>query len=177
MRARATRVLRFPAVLDRCPFPSPWYVPQSRPWLRAHTYARCKRAFDVAVCLALVPLALPILLLCAILIRLDSPGPVFFAQRRTGQGGRRFRMFKLRTMVRDAEAQKERYLAINELSYPDFKIAADPRITRMGTVLRKTSLDELPQIWNVLRGDMTLVGPRPTSFSSSTYKPWHTARL
>jgi lipopolysaccharide/colanic/teichoic acid biosynthesis glycosyltransferase len=86
-------------------------------------------------------------------------------------------MYKLRTMVRDAESRKKEYLALNELSYPDFKIARDPRITRVGYLLRKTSLDELPQIFNVLKGDMTLVGPRPTSFSSSTYSSWHTARL
>jgi lipopolysaccharide/colanic/teichoic acid biosynthesis glycosyltransferase len=86
-------------------------------------------------------------------------------------------MYKLRTMVKNAEELKEKYMHLNLLTYPDFKIANDPRITRVGRFLRKTSLDELPQIFNVLRGDMTLVGPRPTSFKASTYSLWHTTRL
>ena len=177
MRTRGTRVLRFPALLERRPLPDPWYFSRREVWLSPAVYARCKRLFDVGVCLALLPFALSILVFCSLLIRLDSPGPVVFEQRRTGKGGRRFKMFKLRTMVRDAESLKDSFLSVNELTFPDFKIASDPRITRIGTVLRKTSLDELPQIFNVLQGTMTLVGPRPTSFSSSTYKSWHTARL
>jgi len=86
-------------------------------------------------------------------------------------------MFKLRTMVRDAEAIKAQLQALNELRYPDFKIANDPRVTRVGRFLRKSSLDELPQIFNVLWGAMTLVGPRPTSFVATTYRLWHTERL
>jgi lipopolysaccharide/colanic/teichoic acid biosynthesis glycosyltransferase len=120
---------------------------------------------------------LPMLAICCLAIRLDSPGPIFFFQFRTGRGGRRFKMYKLRTMVKNAEELKEKYMHLNLLTYPDFKIANDPRITRVGRFLRKTSLDELPQIFNVLRGDMTLVGPRPTSFKASTYSLWHTTRL
>jgi len=86
-------------------------------------------------------------------------------------------MFKLRTMVRNAEALKAQLLHLNSLTYPDFKIANDPRITTVGRWLRRTSLDELPQILNIIRGDMTMVGPRPTSFSAATYNLWHTARL
>jgi lipopolysaccharide/colanic/teichoic acid biosynthesis glycosyltransferase len=118
-----------------------------------------------------------ILAVCCLAIRLDSPGPIFFFQLRTGRGGRRFKMYKLRTMVKNAEELKEKYMHLNLLTYPDFKIANDPRITRVGRILRKTSLDELPQIFNVFRGDMALVGPRPTSFKASTYSLWHTARL
>lgn len=140
-------------------------------------YERAKRLLDVSICLAVLPLALPVLLICAIAIRLDSPGPVFFSQNRTGKGGRRFRMWKLRTMIQDAEAAKARYAHLNELTWPDFKITNDPRITRVGRFLRKSSLDELPQILNVLIGDMSLVGPRPTSFAADTYRLWHTARL
>jgi lipopolysaccharide/colanic/teichoic acid biosynthesis glycosyltransferase len=112
-----------------------------------------------------------------IMIKLDSPGPIFYIQQRTGKGGRRFNMLKLRTMVVGAEELKQELQHLNQLSYPDFKMADDPRITRAGRFFRKTSLDELPQLINVLKGDMSLVGPRPTSFSSSTYNLWHTARL
>ncbi len=140
-------------------------------------YLRAKRVVDVVVSLLLLPFVGVVLGLCALAIRLDSPGPVFFYQLRTGRGGRRFRMYKLRTMVKNAEELKARYAHLNVLSYPDFKIIDDPRVTRVGRVLRKTSLDELPQILNVLRGDMSLVGPRPTSFGAQTYRLWHTARL
>ena len=140
-------------------------------------YRRTKRALDLVVCLIVLPVVLVVLAICAIAIRLDRPGPVYFSQKRTGRGGRRFRMWKLRTMREDAEQLKEKYMHLNVLSYPDFKIVDDPRITRVGRVLRKTSLDELPQIFNVIAGDMSLVGPRPTSFSADTYRLWHTARL
>lgn len=140
-------------------------------------YQFTKRALDLGVCFAALPVALILLALCCLAIRLDSPGPVLFFQYRTGRGGRRFKMYKLRTMVKDADALKEKYMHLNLLTYPDFKIVDDPRITRVGKILRKTSLDELPQIFNVLSGEMTLVGPRPTSFSASTYSLWHTARL
>jgi lipopolysaccharide/colanic/teichoic acid biosynthesis glycosyltransferase len=86
-------------------------------------------------------------------------------------------MYKLRTMVHNAEELKAKYMHLNEHTYPDFKITNDPRVTRVGRVLRKLSLDELPQIFNVIRGDMSLVGPRPTSFKAETYRLWHTARL
>jgi lipopolysaccharide/colanic/teichoic acid biosynthesis glycosyltransferase len=141
------------------------------------TYRIAKRTLDLVVSLLLLPGVLLVLVLCAIAIRLDSPGPVFFFQQRTGRGGRRFRMWKLRTMRRDAEQLKQQYMHLNVLSYPDFKIVNDPRITRVGRLLRKTSLDELPQLFNVLTGDMSLVGPRPTSFGADTYRLWHTARL
>jgi lipopolysaccharide/colanic/teichoic acid biosynthesis glycosyltransferase len=100
-----------------------------------------------------------------------------FTQSRTGKGGRRFRMFKFRSMVPNAEDLKKELMHLNELQWPDFKITNDPRVTRFGRIMRKTSLDELPQILNVIRGDMSLVGPRPTSFSASTYQLWQTERL
>jgi lipopolysaccharide/colanic/teichoic acid biosynthesis glycosyltransferase len=96
---------------------------------------------------------------------------------RTGKHGRHFRMYKLRTMVNDAELLKLDCAHLNQRSWPDFKIVDDPRVTRVGRILRKTSLDELPQLFNVLKGDMSIVGPRPTSFAPETYQAWQTARL
>jgi lipopolysaccharide/colanic/teichoic acid biosynthesis glycosyltransferase len=113
----------------------------------------------------------------ALAVRLDSPGPVVFSQLRTGQHGRRFRMLKFRTMVENAEELKAQLAHLNVLEPPDFKVPDDPRITRVGRFLRRTHLDELPQLWNVLAGDMSLVGPRPTSFAADTYLLWHTERL
>jgi lipopolysaccharide/colanic/teichoic acid biosynthesis glycosyltransferase len=142
------------------------------------SYLAGKRAFDIAFCLLLLPVVAPLLLLCAIAIFFDSPtGPLYIAQVRTGKDGRPFRMYKFRTMVPDAEAMKAALAHLNELPWPDFKITNDPRITRVGRFLRQTSLDELPQLINVMKGDMTLVGPRPTSFAPSTYSVWHTYRL
>lgn len=151
--------------------------PVRRGRLEAETYERVKRALDLSLALIALPFALVVLALCAIAIRLDSPGPVLFKQSRTGRGGRRFGMYKLRTMVRDADARKAELAHLNELSFPDFKIRNDPRITRVGRFLRTSSLDELPQLLNVIRGDMSIVGPRPTSFTPETYRLWHTERL
>ena len=103
----------------------------------------------------------PILLLAALAVRVDSPGPPFFSQRRAGRGGRAFRMYKLRTMVRDAESQLPGLLSFDELAEPMFKLRNDPRVTRIGRVLRRASIDEIPQLLNVLKGEMSLVGPRP----------------
>jgi lipopolysaccharide/colanic/teichoic acid biosynthesis glycosyltransferase len=132
---------------------------------------------DIAICVALIPWLLPVMLLCAVAVWIDDPGPVLFPQWRTGRGGKRFRMWKFRTMRTNAEELKRQLAHLNELTWPDFKISNDPRITRVGKVLRKTSLDELPQLFNVLWGDMSLVGPRPTSFDVTTYQLWHTERL
>jgi lipopolysaccharide/colanic/teichoic acid biosynthesis glycosyltransferase len=140
-------------------------------------YQLVKRIFDILLCLLGLPLILPVMLICALLIWIDDRGPVFFKQLRTGKGGRRFPMYKFRTMVTNGEELKVKYAHLNELTWPDFKISNDPRVTRIGHILRKTSLDELPQLINVLKGDMSLVGPRPTSFDSSTYMLWHTERL
>ncbi len=120
-----------------------------------------KRALDVAGAAAGLILLAPLMLLIALAIKLTSPGPVFFVQERVGLHGRRFRMYKFRSMVADAEERLAEVLHLNEMSGPVFKIADDPRVTRVGRFLRRTSLDELPQLWNVLKGDMSLVGPRP----------------
>ena len=142
------------------------------PW-----FLRTKRAIDITLCVLISPVVLIVLTGCAIAIRLDSPGAVLFTQQRTGRDGVRFAMYKFRTMVHNAEELKPSLQHLNILPPPDFKIPNDPRITRVGTFLRKTSLDELPQILNVLRGEMSLVGPRPTSFHASTYSLWHSQRL
>jgi lipopolysaccharide/colanic/teichoic acid biosynthesis glycosyltransferase len=140
-------------------------------------YAVMKRVLDVVICLAALPIVVPLVLISALLIRLESPGPIVFAQMRTGQHGVRFPMYKFRTMVHNAEELKASLQHLNILPAPDFKIPNDPRITRIGGFLRQTSLDELPQILNVLRGEMTIVGPRPTSFAASCYQLWHSERL
>ncbi len=132
---------------------------------------------DVGICLLAMTLLVPILLMVALAVRLDSPGPILFRQQRTGRHGIRFGMYKFRTMVANAEELKASLAHLNILPPPDFKIIDDPRITRVGHFLRKTSLDELPQVLNVLRGEMSLVGPRPTSFAPSTYRLWHAERL
>jgi lipopolysaccharide/colanic/teichoic acid biosynthesis glycosyltransferase len=158
---------------------TPWYLeldPQRR-LIRGKAYRRIKRAIDILFCLMIAPFAVPLILLTILLVYVDSPGKVFFSQLRTGKGGRRFRMYKFRTMVPNAEELKLVYAHLNELTWPDFKITNDPRVTRIGKILRKTSLDELPQLLNVFKGDMSLVGPRPTSFAPDTYRLWHTERL
>ena len=124
-----------------------------------------KRAFDAVVSLTALILLSPVLVACAIAIKLDSPGPVFFRQRRVGKDDSRFEVLKFRSMFVDAERRKAEVAAMNfhggGTSFGMFKIKQDPRITRVGGFLRRTSLDELPQLVNVLRGEMSLVGPRP----------------
>jgi lipopolysaccharide/colanic/teichoic acid biosynthesis glycosyltransferase len=144
---------------------------------RSRFYARVKRGFDIAACILAAPLVLPIIFLCALAVRLSSPGPILFRQKRAGQGGRTIEMLKFRSMVADAEEQKASLKASKGMTGPDFKLEKDPRITWIGALMRKTSLDELPQLWNVFRGDMSLVGPRPTSFGVDTYQAWHAERL
>lgn len=136
-----------------------------------------KRIFDISICILAAPTIITLIAITALLVWIDDPGPIFFKQLRTGKGGRRFEMYKFRTMVTNAEELKKTYAHLNELTWPDFKITDDPRVTRIGKILRKTSLDELPQFLNVLQGKMSLVGPRPTSFDVSTYSLWHTERL
>lgn len=135
------------------------------------------RLTDMAFCLLVALPAAGVILLAAVAVRWDSPGPAFFSQTRVGRDGRPFRLWKLRTMVADAEAKKESLRARSRVPWPDFKVADDPRVTRVGAWLRRASLDELPQLWNVLRGDMALVGPRPTSFGAARYELWQTERL
>jgi lipopolysaccharide/colanic/teichoic acid biosynthesis glycosyltransferase len=153
------------------------FDPQKR-ILTGTAYFVTKRFLDLFLVLVSLPLWLPLNAAIALIIRITSPGaPVIFTQLRTGKGGRRFNMYKFRTMIPNAEELKPKYAYMNELQWPDFKITNDPRITPIGRFLRRTSLDELPQLFNILRGEMSLVGPRPTSFGPETYKLWHTYRL
>ncbi|HET7809113.1 MAG TPA: sugar transferase [Steroidobacteraceae bacterium] len=122
-----------------------------------------KRLFDLVITLAAMPLIAPVLLAVAIAVKLDSPGPAFFTQTRVGLRKRPFKMYKFRSMYVDAEQRLKDIEHLNEAQGPIFKIANDPRVTRVGRFIRKTSLDELPQLFNVLRGHMSLVGPRPMS--------------
>ena len=141
-------------------------------------YRVAKRALDVVVAGLMLVLLGPLLLVIALLIVLEDPGaPVIFRQRRCGRGGRSFPLYKFRTMVKDADAMKDQLRALSSVSWPDFRLENDPRVTRIGRFLRRTSLDELPQLVNVLAGHMTLVGPRPTSFAADTYALWNTGRL
>jgi len=137
-----------------------------------------KRAIDITGAgFGLLALS-PVLLCIAAAIKLTSKGPVIFKQHRTGLGGKAFWMFKFRSMVVDAEDKKQSLMALNQQDGPAFKILKDPRVTMIGRIIRKTSLDELPQLWNVVRGDMSLVGPRPLPVreAEKTF-PWHRRRL
>jgi lipopolysaccharide/colanic/teichoic acid biosynthesis glycosyltransferase len=146
-------------------------------FLTRRRYDPLKRLLDITIAVAALPVVVPLLAVCALAIAVDSRGPIVFQQRRTGRDGRPFAIYKFRTMVKNAEDLKKSLQHLSIVPYPDFKLLDDPRITRVGGFLRKTSLDELPQIWNILRGDMSFVGPRPTSFAPETYDLWHARRL
>jgi len=137
-----------------------------------------KRIVDiVGACVGLL-LGVPLMALIALAIRLDSPGPVIFSQTRVGAGGKLFEIYKFRSMREGAEEELEQLRELNEADGPIFKIRDDPRLTRMGRFLRCTSLDELPQLWNLLRGEISLVGPRPpTPGEVEGYQEWHKKRL
>jgi exopolysaccharide biosynthesis polyprenyl glycosylphosphotransferase len=137
-----------------------------------------KRVIDVGVSAAALVAALPVVALAALAVKATSPGPLIFRQKRSGMNGRDFTLYKFRTMVANAAALQAGLAAKNEMDGPVFKIKADPRVTSVGRVLRKLSLDELPQLWNVLRGDMSIVGPRPALPSEvGKYERWQRRRL
>ena len=146
-----------------------------RPW----TLSRTNRVVACLGALVILLLISPVMLGLALAIKLSSPGPVMFVQKRTGYRGRKFGMYKFRTMVANAEELKEslRHLNKHGADAIDFKIDKDPRITGIGGFLRRSSLDELPNLFNVVMGDMRLVGPRPTSFNAYRYKDNHLVRL
>ena len=148
-----------PATEDRLE----WNLPGTLVWGQQtkHFQMTLKRIIDLVIASILLAfLAVPMTFV-ALAIKLDSPGPAFYPHTRVGHNGRPFRMFKFRSMVADADAIKEDMSDLNEMDGPLFKVKQDPRMTRAGRLLRRFSLDELPQLFNVLRGDMSLVGPRP----------------
>ncbi len=137
-----------------------------------------KRTFDIFGGLIGSMVALVLFIILGIIIKIDSPGPIIFAQERMGKNGRRFKMYKFRSMYRDAEARKAELMKQNEMEGLMFKMKDDPRITRVGKFIRKTSLDEFPQFWNVLKGDMSLVGTRPPTVGEfNQYSNYHKRRL
>jgi lipopolysaccharide/colanic/teichoic acid biosynthesis glycosyltransferase len=139
-------------------------------------YDFIKRLLDIMGAIGVMLFFSPVFLVMPLLIRLDSAGPVFYHQRRNGRGGKPFEMFKFRTMVRNADEIKNRLA--KTVDGPMFKVRHDPRVTRIGRILRKYSLDELPQVLNILRGDMSFVGPRPLAMEEmSENEAWRTARL
>jgi lipopolysaccharide/colanic/teichoic acid biosynthesis glycosyltransferase len=161
-------VVRFPMPLVRLAAP----VPTGR---RPRPLKRC---LDIVLSAATLALLLPLLLAVAVLVKLEfRDAPILFRQKRAGRGGRPFTIMKFRTMVPDAEQRKAELIERSEVAWPDFRLHDDPRVTRLGRFLRRTSIDELPQLVNVLRGEMSLVGPRPTSFTPATYTLWQSERL
>jgi exopolysaccharide biosynthesis polyprenyl glycosylphosphotransferase len=137
-----------------------------------------KQAVDLIGATVALVLTAPLMLVTAVAIKLESPGPIMFGQTRCGLNGRLFRMYKFRTMVNGAEKRRHDLADLNEMSGPVFKIKNDPRVTRVGRFLRKTSIDELPQLINILSGEMSLVGPRPPLPSEvARYQPWQHRRL
>ena len=137
-----------------------------------------KRLFDIIIALLLIVLSAPFMLLAMLLIKTTSPGPVLFRQKRSGLQGRVFTLYKFRSMFIDAETRRKEFEQYNEMEGPVFKMKDDPRITPVGHFLRKSSIDELPQLWNVLKGDMSIVGPRPPIPEEvAKYKRWQRRRL
>ncbi|HCW53834.1 MAG TPA: multidrug MFS transporter [Clostridium sp.] len=141
-------------------------------------YEFIKRTVDVLCSLGALVLLSPVFIIVAIAIKLESKGPVFFSQERIGYYGRPFKMYKFRSMVANAEELKKKLAAENEMDGPMFKMKEDPRVTKVGKFIRKTSIDELPQIINILKGEMSLVGPRPSLPNEvKEFEEWMLERL
>jgi exopolysaccharide biosynthesis polyprenyl glycosylphosphotransferase len=151
---------------------------ESRPFPGLPVQRFLKRVTDCAVASIVILCSLPLWIIIPIAVKLTSPGPVLFIQERVGRNGRRFKMYKFRSMIRGAEQMQEKLQHLNEMEGPVFKIKNDPRFSSIGGFLRKTSIDELPQLFNVLKGEMSLVGPRPPLFSEVVqYRPGQRKRL
>ena len=141
-------------------------------------YDFIKRLMDLTLSIVGIIVTLPIMIVTAVLIKLDSPGNVIYSQNRVGKDEKQFKMYKFRSMVVDAEKQKKHLAELNEMSGPMFKMKNDPRVTNIGKFIRKTSIDELPQLINVIKGEMSLVGPRPSLPKEvEKFEPWMKERL
>jgi exopolysaccharide biosynthesis polyprenyl glycosylphosphotransferase len=178
---RRVKVKLLPGLVDILPQTFDVHQVGGRPYLGFEPVARVswvKRASDLVLAGAGLLAIWPLLAAIAIAVKLNSPGPVLYRQQRVGKDGRLFSMLKFRSMYQDAEARRAELVAANEASGPLFKIRDDPRVTRVGRILRRSSLDELPQLLNVLRGEMSLVGPRPPLPSEvEQYEDWQLGRL
>lgn len=163
------------SALDMCP----WLCRYPQRATRSmNSYRLSKRIIDVAFVVLTCVIWLPIFVACYACVKAQDKGiPAIFSQARTGYGAGRFKVHKFRTMVRDAEALKESLRHLNLRTWPDFKVENDPRVTRVGKILRASSLDELPQLLDVFRGAMSLVGPRPTSLAPVSYEQWQLERF
>ena len=171
LRGRALPALRLSKVADLPVF-------EFNTWDPSRSTMVLKRSFDLVVSVLGLLITAPLFPLLAVAIRIDSRGPVIFGQLRAGVGGEPFRLYKFRTMRADAEEHLSAVVDLDQLEHPMFKLTADPRVTRVGRVLRRLSLDELPQLYNVLRGDMSIVGPRPEQVELvQRYRPEHRFRL
>jgi lipopolysaccharide/colanic/teichoic acid biosynthesis glycosyltransferase len=154
-----------------------FYVPEARV-VSSFRYRTVKRALDIFIAGSALLVLTPLFVVIALLVKLTSSGPVFYRWNVIGRGGQPFRGYKFRTMVQNADQLKLQLLDRNEMSGPVFKLRNDPRITSVGRFLRKYSLDELPQLWSVLKGDMSLVGPRPAfPHEWVKYQPWQRQKL
>ena len=148
------------------------------PIVSCFRYRVIKRAIDICCSIFFVIVLSPLLLIIGLMVKLSSPGPIFYHWNVVGRGGRLFRGYKFRTMVQNADEIKEKLLQNNEMTGPVFKMKRDPRITPLGRLLRKYSLDELPQFWSVIKGDMSLVGPRPAGPQEWVkYEAWQRRKL
>lgn len=137
------------------------YIGAKKKYEKSYSYYATKRLIDfIGALIGIISLS-PVIIITMVAIKLDSPGPIFFSQKRIGRNGQKFNMYKFRSMVSNAEEVLESLKDKNEMSGPMFKMKNDPRITRIGRFIRRTSIDELPQLFNVLKGEMSLVGPRP----------------
>jgi lipopolysaccharide/colanic/teichoic acid biosynthesis glycosyltransferase len=177
-RPRAAASSHWPAATPAAAPAVPGVLPFETPESQGLYLKAGKRLLDVvAASLGLVLLS-PVIAVLAVIVRATSRGPVFYRSTRIGRGGRPFTFYKLRSMVKDADLKRQHLSHLNEADGPVFKIARDPRITPIGRFMRTTSLDEIPQFWNVLRGDMSLVGPRPPIPEEvAQYEPWQLRRL
>lgn len=154
------------------------YKEQWVEYKKSKVYIVVKRLIDIIASLLGILCLSPLMIIVAVLIKIDSKGLIIFSQERVGKNGQIFKMYKFRSMVANAEEMLDRLKDKNEMSGPMFKIKEDPRITKIGKIIRKTSIDELPQLFNVLKGDMSLVGPRPNLPNEvAEFSPYHRKKL